>query len=565
MNALKHLWKSRLRRLVGYFRSDQTRPYQVPIFVTIATIFWIALYQLAKWIGVKAIQIQPVGDLALQGLLSLILAVIFAVLIFSNTVTSFNTFFSDTELKFLVQTPIDRDAFFISRFLETLLHASWIVFVFGVPFLTGLGVAVKASTLYYPLIAVVLVPFAVIPTSLGSLISIAFARLWQLTRNRKIVLYSGLLLLVGGVFAFRLYEPHQLLSPETFESANKILNLLSAPVSIWIPSQWAAEVLFPSFFGTGSVNLEALTMLYLTALTSFFVTIWVYRKYFFRSYSSAQEGQHQGGYLAELSNRFQKMTTRSTSSTRNPTSQPKDHWRSLVAKDFRVTIRDPGQWTQLIVVIALLVLYLFNYQYFGVAADIELVSGLNLYFFNLLVGDFILVALTGRFLFPSVSLEGRNFWFIRQAPISMENYLISKTIGSMLPVVVVGQVFVWLSLFLVAQSVLLSIGGALTILFHSVIISSLAICFGAVFPQFHNPNAAKIASGFGAVIFMVVAIFLCLFSLAFIISPLLSINSVSQLGLIGIEMITIGVVIPLAIAYGILKAGAYTLKDKTGY
>jgi hypothetical protein len=64
---------------------------------------------------------------------------------------------------------------------------------------------------------------------------------------------------------------------------------------------------------------------------------------------------------------------------------------------------------------------------------------------------------------------------------------------------------------------------------------------------------------------MVVAIFLCLFSLAFIISPLLSINSVSQLGLIGIEMITIGVVIPLAIAYGILKAGAYTLKDKTGY
>jgi hypothetical protein len=43
----------------------------------------------------------------------------------------------------------------------------------------------------------------------------------------------------------------------------------------------------------------------------------------------------------------------------------------------------------------------------------------------------------------------------------------------------------------------------------------MAVGLGAVYPQFHNPNAAKIASSFGAVIYMILGMFVVLTVLVF--------------------------------------------------
>jgi ABC-2 type transport system permease protein len=186
----------------------------------------------------------------------------------------------------------------------------------------------------------------------------------------------------------------------------------------------------------------------------------------------------------------------------------------MIRKDQLVFLRDASQWSQLLVVAAIMIIYLVNYKYFEIAADQKLFGEVGLFYFNLAACGFVVVALAGRFLFPAVSLEGRNFWIILQAPISLEKYLSGKWIGAMAPVVVIGQFLIWLSNLLVAQNWFFCLAASLIILLISVGIAAMAVGLGAVYPQFHSPNAAKIASSFGAVIYMILGMFVVLGVLA---------------------------------------------------
>jgi ABC-2 type transport system permease protein len=185
----------------------------------------------------------------------------------------------------------------------------------------------------------------------------------------------------------------------------------------------------------------------------------------------------------------------------------------LIKKDQAVFARDATQWSQLLIVFAIIVIYLVNFKYFEIAADESLLGDVGLYFFNLAACGFVIVALAGRFLFPAVSVEGRSFWLILQSPVSLEQFLIGKWFGAMIPIVIIGQFLIWASYLLVGQNLAYCLMASLTMLVSTVGVTAMAVGFGAVYPQFHNPNAAKIASSFGAVIYMILGIFVIMITL----------------------------------------------------
>ncbi|MHC4997322.1 MAG: putative ABC transporter permease subunit, partial [Planctomycetota bacterium] len=108
-----------------------------------------------------------------------------------------------------------------------------------------------------------------------------------------------------------------------------------------------------------------------------------------------------------------------------------------------------------------------------------------------------------------------SFWLVLQAPISLERFLIGKWLGGVAPVLIVGQVLIWASNILVLQNIVFILLASLIIFCISIGVSGMGVGIGAVYPQFHNPNAAKIASSFGAVIYMILAMFVVLMVLLF--------------------------------------------------
>lgn len=481
------------------------------MFAVIGGIFWFGLFRASAWLTHHALQLRPVGELLVQRLVSLLLIVFFGLLVFSNVVTAFTTFFLDDELQFLFTKPIDRDELFTARFLDTVLHSSWIIFIFGLPLFIGIGYAVAAPSTYYWVLMGTLIPFLTIPTCIGSLIALAITNFLEAKNIRDVALIAGISALSALFLLIRSFRPERFLDPESFQSTGQILELLSSPASPYLPSTWVADLLNGALIGGGSSHLPAAAILVTTPLALYFAAMWVYRHWYHRGYTKAQEGRHGNSLIA----RFRDWVRAKVSGDRTSTQTRKKFlrhprkmsaFRELARKDLATLLRDPGQWTQLFVVFALVVIYLVNYRYFAVVAGEELVGGLTLYLFNLIVCGFVIVALSGRFLFPAVSLEGRNFWLIEQGPISLETYLGAKAVGSALPVIVLGQLMIWSSNLLVSQPILVSVTGAFIVFILSVGIGAVGVSFGAIFPQFHNPNPTKIASSFGAVIFMIIAI-----------------------------------------------------------
>ena len=99
--------------------------------------------------------------------------------------------------------------------------------------------------------------------------------------------------------------------------------------------------------------------------------------------------------------------------------------RLLILKDLRTFRRDPAQWSQFLIFFGLLAFYFANIR--RLSYDGQSPYWRNLVsFLNLAVTALLLSTFTSRFIFPLLSLEGRNFWVLGLLPLKRESILWGK-------------------------------------------------------------------------------------------------------------------------------------------
>src|SRR6478672_1988718 len=89
-------------------------------------------------------------------------------LAFSGIVTALSTFFLSDDLRLLFAAPVASRRLFHARFLRTVAQSSWMVVVFIVPVLAGVGLAHCAPAAYYPMALLAVTPFVMIPVAIGA-------------------------------------------------------------------------------------------------------------------------------------------------------------------------------------------------------------------------------------------------------------------------------------------------------------------------------------------------------------------------------------------------------------
>ncbi len=564
---IRHLLAIKLRTLRGTLRSRQGR-LRVPAFTILSILFAVMLYRAGDFVVANALQIDLVGELLVHRLLSITVLVFFALLLFSNVVTAFSTFYLADDLDFLMGQPISTDDLFAARFVESLVQSSWIVVLFGLPLFISVAVQLDAPLHFYPLLIAVLLPFVAIPTALASIFALLVTNIIAANRTRDAALFFGLVAFTTLFVVIRAFEPERLLNPDSFDSIGELMRLLSPPTTSYLPYDWVVNLLTPHLFDLDAPIFWSALLLFSTPIALYFIATWLHRPLYFRGYSNAQEGEHNGGLMIVVRDWILRQTrTRGKSlATRlhklRQTPGIASSLRHLIKKDQAIFLRDASQWSQLLIVAAIIIIYLVNFKYFEVAADETFVGDVGLVFFNLAACAFVVVALCGRFLFPAVSLEGRSFWLILQAPLSLERFLVGKWLGTLIPIIAMGQFLIWSSNLLVGMDFLITTLAAAQVLVISLVASAMAVGMGAMSPQFHNPNAAKIASSFGAVVFMITTIFLTLSLIGLWLHGSLVLTDVGSrsptlwtwASAIG------GLLISAAAILVVIKAGAYLLR-----
>src|SRR5437763_11622086 len=101
-------------------------------------------------------------------------------------------------------------------------------------------------------------------------------------------------------------------------------------------------------------------------------------------------------------------------------------------------MRDVSQWSQLLLLLALVLVYLYNFRVLDLDR-IPYMTGMvkNAYaFINLGMAGLVMSTVCARFVFPAVSAEGAAFWIVRASPVSLRAFLWSKFWIGLVPVFV---------------------------------------------------------------------------------------------------------------------------------
>ena len=436
---------------------------------------------------------QGIGDLLAAKLLGLALLTFLMILLLSNVITALSTFFLSDDMELLVAAPVDSVKLYGARLVETIVNSSWMVALLTVPLLAAYGVVYGASWTFYGVAVATIIPYLVLPAVAGAAFTLMLVNVFPARRTRDLLALIGLFAAAGVVVLFRFLRPERLMRPEEFRDLVDFMAVLRTPTSPWLPNEWAAESLMSHL--TGGFDPFPLALLWSTAAALFVMGAWLHVRLFRTGFTRAQEG-------AEL----RKGEVRSTRLERLAWARPAT--RQLVSKEIRVFFRDTTQWSQLILLGVLVVVYVYNIKVLPLNTGEELPFYLiNLVsFLNLGLAGFVVAAIAARFVFPGMSLEGRMMWLLRSSPLDIRTLFLAKYWVGTIPLLLIAlPLIVVTNIILEASPLILGIT-TVSMVGVTFAMTALALGLGAIFPNLATTNAAEIPTSFGGLIFMMSAV-----------------------------------------------------------
>ena len=486
-------WRTALQRI----REERSRggSGKLLLLVGVGTLFWLAVFRVLYVILRYFRGVEELGPLLAGKLLGLVLLSFISILVLSNVITALSSFFLAKDLDLLVSAPVDWLRIYLAKLGETLLHSSWMVALMAVPILTAYGVIYHGGPLFAPFAVLTLFPMLVVPAVAGSAVTLVLVNVFPARRTRDLLSIVALGAAGGLILLLRVIRPERLASPEGFRNLLDFIAVLRTPTSPFLPSEWATKAIMT--FLRGDTDPFPLLLLWTTAAALVTIGAMLHRALFASGFTKAQEGAERfvrgewwrwtfGTLLGFL-----------------PVAK-----REFVLKDVKLFFRDTTQWSQLILLAVLVVVYLFNIKALPLHRGeqvgffyVTLVS-----FLNLGLAGFVLAAIAARFIFPAVSLEGRHMWLLRSSPLELRALLWSKYWVGTIPLLVLALLLTGLTNVLLQVRPFMMVVGMLTIGGLTFAIAALALGFGALYPQFETENAAQIPTSFGGLVYMMATI-----------------------------------------------------------
>jgi ABC-2 type transport system permease protein len=421
-------------------------------------------------------------------------------LVFSAGILVYGGLYCSTESRLLLTLPARAETIFSHKFQEALWFSCWGFVLLGSPMLVAYGVVRGSGWPYFTLIVPFMIAFAIIPAILGAISCLLLVAWLPRLRVQALTLAitAGCIVAVWAGWSMASQARTEGLSANWFEQTFARLAVTEHKL---LPSWWLASGLIeaartgPDVDNPGASVLEALTFLALlvsNALVLQLLAGWIARHVYRRGWSQLSGETSQRRRRPVLW--FDRLISGHGSSVGRPL-------RLLLLKDLRIFRRDVSQWSQFVIFFGLLGLYFVNLRSFNYNNAYASMIG----YLNLAVVGLILSTFTTRFVYPMISLEGRRFWILGLLPVNRDQIVWSKFLfsfaGGLLPccgLVLLSDSMLGLPWPLVVQHevccVMLCMG-----------LSGIAVGLGARMPELRESSPAKISSGFGGTLSLVIS------------------------------------------------------------
>jgi len=400
----------------------------------------------------------------------------------SSFISGISILFRSAETAFLMTLPIPDTLISAARTLESWFHAGWATLLLGSPiliaFCVSLGYGLPAAAF-----AVVALPLLVAPwVGAGTILLGLSVRLGRNGRHWRTAAILSLMVAAGILLALRGSGPTGILAEDSssMDAIQRFVAQLPATGgAFWPHSLYCNAVVAAGSAEWGSAAL-GMGLLTVEAAAVCLLSLALVCPGFRQVYSAMSWGSPR--------KRSSRLLLRGGG-----------RLRSMMHKDILTFIRDPVQWSQLLLLTGLFLVYAFNLERFPMDIGHPLWRSVVV-FLNFSFSSFVAATLLVRFAFPAISLEGPGLGYVLQLPAGRELLMRSKWLGSfsfILPLI--AGTGLWTT-FALGAGTLMVVSTTAALVFMCLALVSINTGLGAVFPRFERGSAASIASGQGGII-----------------------------------------------------------------
>jgi len=459
-------------------------PIRVSVAVLLVTLIWIGLYFLFWLIFQQFDQRTPLeATIAIPLIFNFFFAAILVMLTFSNALIAHGSLFARKEAEYLLASPCPLRDMVRLTYLESLALSSWSLILLGLPLMAALAERAE-DPFFHVIFLAFFLAFIPIPGALGLLCAWVTARFLPRKALRFIAVVGGIATAVFVIWGMRPLRGADLGAEAWLRSFLDRMSLIEAAL---LPNNWVAKGIDNALNDRIPAALGYLAVTAANALFLSTLVIAIISRSMHKAYDRASAGDSSGHRACAppsgglCGGVFFYLPT---------------PLRLIAAKDLRTFFRDPMQWSQLVILFGMVILYLTNMPTikFGFVG-----SGwaLVIPFLNLCAISLILAAFTCRFVFPLISLECQQLWLTGVLPMKRGRILYAKFSFAMTVTVLVtcgamGLASVMLELDAVWTCTHLST--AFAVCFG---LCGLAVGLGARMPTPHQKSASRIANGLG--------------------------------------------------------------------
>jgi ABC-2 type transport system permease protein len=352
-----------------------------------------------------------------EKLLMMIYMTLFSMLLLSALLSSLDVFYISRDLHFLFSTPMPVRSAFAWKMLETGTYSSAMVVFFSLPvlFFYCRWFAPGAGQVAQVLLAFVL--FVACGVLGGILLGLVIPAFFSVRRLQPVLSVFSIILISSIVVFLRLLRPERFLEPSEIDNVLRYMGSLDLKALYYFPFSWLARAMSQSAGGEVAAYWKTIALFALSASFLLALVFWLRGRIYLKLFDKLNRGG-RGTYTSRW----------------RPSAVASDT-RPLRRKEWKTFLRTPAQWSQLLIVGALVAVFVINMKMIPLPHPSvkNFVS-----YLNLVMAVFIVSGLNSRFTFTSIPGEGPGQVHLFSSPCSKAAFYRFKLWFHLLPLLVVG-------------------------------------------------------------------------------------------------------------------------------
>jgi ABC-2 type transport system permease protein len=476
--------------------ASRLRPFGFTAFVRAAIVivtvglFLVGDYALFARIFREVMDIERQNPMFALVLLRNFLALAFlvaTVILFSSAMTAaIGAFYTDLDLDLYHAGPRSKLRIAVARWAKTVAQSASVVFLFLIPLVLAFAHQYRKPAAFPFIVLVNLALLLTIPVTLAAIVILLLVRWFPVARVHQIVATLAVLVLTVVVIAFRMSRPERFFNEPSTVDVAEVLRSIELPAMSIYPSTTLAELM------TRDDMLPIAPRIATIAVGAFVLFVLLARSWYFAAFVRARESMAPAAIgAASATTFFDELFARADPPL-----------RAMIGKEVRTISRDVAQWSQVLLMAALLFMYLYNIRMLPLGGDARAAV---VAYVNLGMTGFVIAAICLRFAFPSVSAEGKAFWLIQTAPISYRDFLKVKVLVYATPLTLFALMLTAVANLMLSADAMVwfsTLAGASLL---AITLVSLGVGMGALSPNFNAENPLQVGLSLGGFAYMAVS------------------------------------------------------------